>query len=53
MELYYLTETLKCLPFEGGWADQPAEITSVLAIIKTEQTAWENEQLEKKQKYSN
>lgn len=47
MELYYLTETMKCLPFSGGWAEQPAEITTILSLFKNEQTVWDNEQLEK------
>ena len=49
MELYCMTETLKSLPFAGGWAEQPAEIITVLALLKTENAKWEEEQSLKRQ----
>lgn len=42
------TENLGCLPFSGGWAEQPAAITEVINLFKVEQSKWEAEQMEKK-----
>ena len=42
-----MTETMKCLPFSGGWAEQPYEIATVIALFRIEQNRWENEEWEK------
>lgn len=35
-EVFCMTENLGCLPFAGGWAEQPAWITTALFALKTE-----------------
>ena len=37
-----------CLPFAGGWAEQPAWIIKALYVLKTER--WKAEEEERKQK---
>lgn len=41
------TENLGCLPFAGGWAEQPGFISEVLNLFKVEQAAWDKAQWEK------
>ncbi len=48
MEVFALTENLGCLPFAGGWAEQPAWITHALAVLKVEQYKIDNEEREAK-----
>jgi hypothetical protein len=36
LEVFCMTENLGCLPFAGGWAEQPAWITQALAVLKIE-----------------
>lgn len=43
-----MTENMKCLPFSGGWAEQPFELVTVIALFRVEQSKWEQEQTEKK-----
>ena len=42
-----MTETMDGLPFSGGWAEQPYEITTVIALFRAEQSKWEAEEWEK------
>ena len=42
-----MTENMSCLPFAGGWAEQPDEITTVIALFRVEQSKWEAEEREK------
>lgn len=42
-----MTKNMECLPFAGGWAEQPYEITTVIALFNCEQNKWEAEELEK------
>ncbi len=41
------TENLGCLPFAGGWAEQPGFISEVLNLFKVEQAAWDRQQWER------
>lgn len=49
LEVYILCENLECLPFAGGWAEQPAEITTILNLFRVEKSAWDKEQWDKEQ----
>ena len=44
-----MCENFGCLPFEGGWAEQPAWITQTLAVLKTERWKADEEEREAKQ----
>ena len=48
-EVFCLTENLGCLPFSGGWAEQPAWITSALSVLKTERWKADEEEREMKE----
>jgi hypothetical protein len=48
LEVFYTTENLGCLPFAGGWAEQPLWITQALSILKLEK--WRVDEEERKQK---
>lgn len=50
LNVFFMTENMRCLPFSGGWAEQPAEITSVISLFRLEQSKWEKEEFEKKSK---
>ena len=39
-----MTENLGCLPFAGGWAEQPAWITQALAVLKIEKRRTDEEE---------
>lgn len=41
------TENLGCLPFAGGWAEQPGYIAEILNLFRVEQAAWDKAQWEK------
>lgn len=47
LNIYFMTENMSCLPFSGGWAEQPEEITTVIALFRVEQSKWESEEWEK------
>ena len=47
LQVYCLTENLGCLPFGGGWAEQPA---TVINSLKLEQSRIEREEWEAKKK---
>ena len=47
LHIHYMTETMDCLPFSGGWAEQPYEIATVIALFRIEQNRWDQETWEK------
>ena len=46
MYVYSMTENLECLPFAGGWAEQPEWIAHAVTVLKVEQSLYEQEQRE-------
>ena len=48
LEVYGFTQTMECLPFSGGWAEQPVEITTILAVLKTEANRIEQEEWDRR-----
>jgi hypothetical protein len=47
LNVYYTSCNLECLPFSGGWAEQPEWITRSLAILKVEQYKVDEEERER------
>ncbi len=47
LDMFYLTENMKCLPFGGGWAEQPEEITVIINLFRIEQSKIEEEKWKK------
>lgn len=45
-----MTENMQCLPFAGGWAEQPDYLAQIINLFRVEQDRWEQEQLEEEQK---
>lgn len=41
------TENLECLPFSGGWAEQPGFIADILNLFRCEKAEWDRIQWEK------
>ena len=50
LQVYCLTENLVCLPFGGGWAEQPADIITIINSLKLEQSRIEREEWEAEKK---
>ena len=50
LEVFYTSENLGCLPFAGGWAEQPAWITGALSTLKVEKYRVDEEERKLKQK---
>ena len=50
LEVFYTTENLGCLPFSGGWAEQPEWITRALSVLKVERWKIDEEEREQKQR---
>ena len=50
LNIYFMTENMQTLPFSGGWAEQPSEIVTVIALFRVEQSKWDKEELDKKLK---
>ena len=48
--LYCTSEALKCLPFAGGWAEQPEWAVTALLVIGQEQRRYEREMAEEERK---
>jgi len=44
-----MSENLGCLPFAGGWAEQPEWITRVISLFKIERWRMDEEERELKQ----
>lgn len=49
--MYLITETLGCLPFGGGWAEQPDWVVTALTAFKTEMALWREEESVRKERY--
>ena len=49
VDVLYTCETLGCLPFAGGWAEQPEWIVRALSVLKTER--WKADEEEREQKH--
>lgn len=49
-EVYCTSENLGCLPFAGGWAEQPAWITQAISVLKIERAKADEEERESKQR---
>jgi hypothetical protein len=41
------TENLECLPFAGGWAEQPGFIPEIINLFRCEKAEWDRIQWEK------
>ena len=50
LEVFYTSETLGCLPFGGGWAEQPVWIAQALSVLKVEKSRADEEARENKRK---
>jgi hypothetical protein len=50
LNVFYTSENLGCLPFSGGWAEQPAWITQALSVLKVEKYLADEEERKQKQK---
>jgi hypothetical protein len=50
LDVFCTTENLGCLPFAGGWAEQPQWITQVLSMLKIERWKADEEERELKQR---
>ena len=48
-EVYIMTENMGCLPFAGGWAEQPEWITRALSVLKVERWKIDKEERELRQ----
>jgi hypothetical protein len=48
LDVFYTTETMGCLPFAGGWAEQPEWITTALSVLKAERWKVDEEERETK-----
>ena len=48
LDVFYMCENLGCLPFAGGWAQQPEWITQALSVLKVER--WKADEEERKAK---
>ena len=49
LDVFYTTENLGCLPFAGGWAEQPEWITMALSVLKVERWRVDEEERELRQ----
>ncbi|MBQ0167224.1 MAG: hypothetical protein KBT02_08975 [Treponema sp.] len=50
LNVFYMTENIGCLPFAGGWADQPYWIAQALSVLKVEQNLWDRREIDEKTK---
>ena len=48
LEVFYTSENIGCLPFAGGWAEQPEWITNAISILKVERWRIDEEEREAK-----
>ena len=51
LNVFYMCENLGCLPFAGGWAEQPAWITQAISVLKVERYKVDEEEREEKQRH--
>jgi hypothetical protein len=47
-EVFCISENLECLPFNGGWAEQPEWITQAISVLKIERWKIDEEEREVK-----
>jgi len=47
-EIYYTSEELGCLPFAGGWAQQPEWMIKAILLFKREAALWEQREFEER-----
>jgi len=50
INVFCTCEILGCLPFAGGWAEQPAWIIQALSVLKIERSKVDEEERELKQR---
>jgi hypothetical protein len=50
LDVFYTSENMGCLPFAGGWAEQPAWIALTLSVLKVEKFRVDEEERINKQK---
>ena len=50
LNVFCTSENLGCLPFAGGWAQQPAWITQAISVLKVERWKADEEEREAKQR---
>ncbi|MDR1575598.1 MAG: hypothetical protein LBS37_06290, partial [Treponema sp.] len=50
LDVFYTSENLGCLPFAGGWAEQPAWIAQALSVLKVEKYRVDEEERTLKQR---
>jgi hypothetical protein len=48
LEVFSVSENMGCLPFAGGWAEQPEWITRAIYILKAERRKVDEEESEMK-----
>jgi hypothetical protein len=46
--VYRMSEDLGCLPFGGGWAQQPEWIIRAIMLFKREDALWEKKEREER-----
>jgi len=46
MEVFCVSENMGCLPFSGGWAQQPEWITRAVSALKVERSKVDEEERE-------
>jgi hypothetical protein len=46
LEVFCVSENMGCLPFSGGWAEQPEWITQAISILKVERYKIDEEEYE-------
>jgi hypothetical protein len=50
LDVFYTTENFGCLPFAGGWAEQPEWIARALSVLKVEKSLVDEEERKLRQK---
>jgi hypothetical protein len=48
LDVFVVSENIGCLPFAGGWAEQPEWITHAISTLKVERFKVDEEESEKK-----
>jgi hypothetical protein len=46
LEVFRVSENMGCLPFSGGWAEQPEWITRAISVLKVERCKIDEEERE-------
>jgi hypothetical protein len=50
LDVFYTSENFGCLPFAGGWAEQPLWIAQALSTLKVEKSRADEEERREKQR---